>query len=366
MNPAARRYLLMVLALAAVAVQARAKWVPEGPRVAAEVTDGEIRISGKGGFPCWIRSDQEYEDFRMSLDYRLAQWAEAAVYLRAPREGRPGRSGLAIVLAHDFHNEVTPYVTGAIRGVRRPDTALPESWGKWHRLEIELTGDRLRAAIDGRTVQDVDLAEDPELRLRLKRGYIGFPDLGSAWTVRNVRIEDHGRRHKFVELFDGRTFDGWDLRGGADWVIRDGVIRTSNGHGVYYAPGTFGDFEFTALVRSHQRANGGVFLRGSPRGYRGFEVQIYSPPNAVYPTGSIYNHVRSGSSVDYEAQWFLMQVIVEGRNCLVRLDGKTVAQTTRLPDGAPTAGRIGLQMHTDGGASIEWRDLRVRPLPVSR
>jgi 3-keto-disaccharide hydrolase len=361
MNTDGHRWAGLLLVLGILAGGLHAEWVAEGPRRSAEVDGGEIRISGKGGFPCWMRTEREYEDFKLEFEYKLAQWAEGAVYLRAPRAGRPGRAGLAVVLTHDFHKQVTPYVTGAIRGVRAPAVGLPESWGKWQRVEIELSGDRLQAKIDGAVVQDVDLAADPELRLRLKRGYIGFPDLGYAWQVRNVKIEDLGGQHEFVQLFDGISLDGWDLKGGADWVIRDGVIRASNGHGVYYAPGEFEDFEFIALVRSHERANGGIFFRGGPEGFRGFEVQIYSPPNAVYPTGSIYNHVRSDSSVDYEEQWFLMQVIVKGRSCSVRLDGRTVAETDALAEAVPGKGRIGLQMHMDT-ASVEWRDLRIRPL----
>lgn len=159
-------------------------------------------------------------------------------------------------------------------------------------------------------------------------------------------------------LFDGISLGGRELKAGADWVTCGGVIRASNGHGVYYAPGEFGDFEFTALVRSHGRANGGIFFRGGLEGFRGFEVQIYSPPNAVCPAGSIYNQVRSNGSVDYEERWFLMQVMVKGRGCTVRLDGRTVAETGVLAGAVPDKGRIGPRMHMDT-APVEWCGLRV-------
>ena len=87
-------------------------------------------------------------------------------------------------------------------------------------------------------MQDVDLAADPELRLRLKRGFIGLPDNGHAYTLRNIVIEDYGGTHKFVEPFDGRSLDGWRLRGAGNWAIRDGAIVGANGHSILYAPGT--------------------------------------------------------------------------------------------------------------------------------
>ena len=335
-------------------------WVHEGPKHTFAISGNSIETSGAGGHPNWLRTDREFENFRLRFDYKLAEWAEAAVVLRAPRAGRPMRSGIAIMLAHDFHNQVTEHVTGAVVGVLKPRKALPESFEKWHGVDILLDGARLKVTIDGLVTQDIDIEGHPELRYRLKRGYIGFPDMDHAYKVRNVRVENLGGSAGFVEPFDGETLDGWDLRGGGEWAVKDGVIRGSNGHGILYAPGEFQDFELTTLVRSHNRVNGGVFLRGKAQGQpRGFEIQIHSPPDSVYPTGSIYKVARSRISADYEERWFLLQVRVEGARCMVRLDGETVAETDALPVLAP--GRIGLQIHKEN-ASVEFRDIRVRPL----
>ena len=216
----------------------------------------------------------------------------------------------------------------------------------------------MRAEIDGILVQDLDLASEPKLEHRLRLGFIGFPDMGGAYSLRNITVEDLGPGAPYTDLFDGRTLEGWELRGGGKWSVRDGVIVGANGHGVLYGPVRIaGDFEFTALVRTHDRVNGGVFFRGSPdpKLSRGFEIQIYSPVDAVYPTGSIYGIERAGTAAEYEGQWFVMQVIARGKRCTVRLNGETVAASDRIPTGA---GRIGLQIHSDN-ARVEFRDLRV-------
>ena len=83
---------------------------------------------------------------------------------------------------------------------------------------------------------------------------------------------------------------------------------------------------------------------------------------AVYPTGSIYGRVRSRVQADYEERWFLLQVIVTGRACIVRLDGNTVAEG-EIDSVVP--GQIGLQIHSVD-SSVEFRDLRVWPLPLLR
>jgi hypothetical protein len=237
------------------------------------------------------------------------------------------------------------------------------TYDAWHSAVVELRAEHLRASINRATVQDVDLAADPELRLRLKRGFIGLPDYGHAYTLCNIVIEDYGGTHKFVEPFDGRSLDGWRLRGAGNWAIRDGAIVGANGHSILYAPGTFRDFELSALVRSHNRVNAGIFLRGSPdeKQHRGFEVQIYSPVDSVYPTGSVYGYDRARVTADYEERWFNMQILVCSSECLVRVDGDTVARYDKLPPSLPSAGQIGLQIHMDG-ASLEFRDPRVRSL----
>jgi hypothetical protein len=288
------------------------------------------------------------------------------VLLRAPLAGRPSQSGIAIYLAHDYHELVNSYTTGGVAGAQAPLRTIAPDYDVWHKAENLLDGGRLRAAVDGVVVQDLDLGAHPGLMYRLKRGYIGFQALGYQYRLRNIQLEDLGARHTFVELFAG-TLSGWSLRGGGSWIVRDGAMLGSNGHGILYAPPAFQDFGLTALVRSRDRVNSGIFLRGAPAGkQRGFEVQIYSPIDAVYPTGSIYGIERAALMTDaWEGRWFHMQILVEGRRCIVRLDGATVAETDRLPESYDAPGRIGLQIHKEG-AAVEFKALRVRPRSIAR
>jgi hypothetical protein len=337
-------------------------WVVEGPHRTFEVERGQIAVTGKGNEPNWLHTLHEYENFRLHFEYRLAQWGEAAVMLRAPRYGRPMQAGVSLYLAHDYHTNAALWSTGAIPGVRAPIHPPKPSFEEWHAVDVSLEGDRFTSSVDGTVVQDSSLAEDKELKYRLKKGFIEFPDLGYKYWLRNIRLEDLGGRTKFVEPL-GSTLDEWDLRGSGAWQVRDGVLSAWSGDGVLYAPGEYRDFEFSLLVRPHDHVNSGVFLRGSPelKLSRGFEVQIYSGVDSVYPTGSIYNLARSNITADYEERWFLMQIVVEGSRCAVRVDGVTVAETERLPESLPKQGRIGLQFHS-AGAWVEFRDMRVRPL----
>ena len=352
----------MLLLLAAVPLFNGANlagWVQEGPRPSFFVAEKEIRTSGRGHAGNWLRSAGEYENFRLKFEYKLAQWAEAAIILRAPRTDRPQGGGITLMLAHDFHKETTPWVTGALAGWKAPLAPKPPGWGAWHKVEIELRGQHLKAAIDGLAVQDASLDEKPFLR----RGYLGFPDMGHAYALRHIEIEDLGRPTRILELTNGRDLSDWHKRGDSgEWSYAEGVVAGANGHSILYAPGIFTDFEFSAAVRSHARTNSGVFLRGQPAGAnRGFEVQIYSPVDAVYPTGSIYGMKRSRLTADLEGRWFLLQARVEGRRARVWVNGEPAAEVDSLPEQYLAPGRAGLQIHMED-TRVEFRDLRVRPL----
>ena len=262
-------------------------WVAEGPQPFFKAKAGVLRVTGRGHVPNWLRTEREYEDFHLSLDYNLDEWAEAAVILRAARSERPQHTGISIMLAHDFHHEITPWITGAVMGAVPPKIGLPPSWNTWHHLEIDLRGMRLQASLDGVTVQDLDMAGVPALANRLRRGFIGFPDMGYGYEVRKLQIEDLGRPTKYVDLQPGDALAGWDQRGDSGISVSDsGVLSGAYGHSILYAPPVVKDFELTTVVRSHDRVNSGIFLRGDEKGERrGFEIQIYSPVDAVYPDG---------------------------------------------------------------------------------
>jgi hypothetical protein len=354
--------LLLLLAawLALFDGQSLKGWDHTGPRPSFAAVNGTLRTSGRAHAGNWIHTSREYEDFRLRFEYKLDQWAEAAVVLRAARSQRPQHTGITLVLAHDFHNETTPWITGAIMGVRPPGVTFAASFDRWHKVEIELRGSAFKASIDGAVVQDLDLQSVPELRHRLRRGVIGFPDMGHPYCLRNVEIEDLGSPTQFVEL---DNIDGWARRGASgEWRAHGGVIEAYNGDSILYAPPVFQDFELTAAVRTHSRVNSGIFLRGQPEGpNRGFEVQIYSPVDAVYQTGSIYGRSRSALEADLEEQWFLLQIRVQGSRCTVWIDGREVADFAELPPELRRPGRIGLQLHSPD-ARVEFRDLRVRGL----
>jgi hypothetical protein len=320
------------------------------------ISPDALQCSGKENSRNWVRTAREYGDVRVRFEYKLAQWAEAVVVLRAHAVGRATLTGIPVQLAHDFHGKTSRHVTGAIVGVREPARFLGPSFGEWHKAEIAAVGERVTVRIDG------ELVNDAVVPGRHAAGHIGFLDLGHAYSVRGISIEDLGGAGAYEPLFNGRDMKGWELRDAGTWAVSEGRIVGENGHGIYYAPGSFSDFELLAVVKSVGHVNAGLFLRGAPdkKQNRGFEVQIYSVPDGVYPTGSIYGQTRGDLVEDHDGRWALLRIRVERGMVTTWVDGRLTAQGP-VPDGAPAAGRVGLQIHLEN-ARIECKELRIRRL----
>jgi hypothetical protein len=297
--------------------------------------------------PGWT-SEREYANVQVTFEYKLAQWAEAAFVLRTPSIGRPVQQGVAVFLAHDFHRRPGLYTTGALAGRQAPLQLLPPSFDQWHKLDITLNGNHLTVLQDGELLQRATLPHQ-----LLLPGHLHFADLLHQYEVRNFSVR---------ELPDTTTFlkqwKPWRLRDGGSWQTGPDWATGADGHGIQYAAPLLSNFLFAAEIKSSTNANGGIFLRGHPvkDRHRGFEVQIYSPLDSVFPTGSIYGIERSRIASSTAGRWFYLQILVIGRECRVWVDGVEVAHTTQLPE-IPTLGQIGLQIHMDK-AQIEWRRLR--------
>jgi hypothetical protein len=340
----------------AVFALALLSWLQPGQSFTTEPAALECR--GSENSRNWIRTRAEYGDLRLRFDYRLAQWAEAIVVLRAHADGRPTLTGIPIQFAHDFHNKPGLHVTGAVAGLRAPEKSLPPSFDLWHSVDITLRGDRVSVRIDNELVNETTVPD------RHASGHIGFLDLGHAYSIRSIRVDDLGTPRAYQPLFNGRDLAGWQLRDAGAWSINAGVLIAANGHGIHYAPGEFTDFDLLAVVRSVGHVNAGIFLRGQPdkSRLRGLEVQIYSPPDAVYPTGSIYGQTRADLVADHDGQWTLLRVRVHQGVVTTWVDGRLAARGP-VPPGVPASGRVGLQIHL-ANARIECRELRIRHIGV--
>lgn len=332
-------------------------WVAVGPTPESfRVSDGTLIVTGAGNQPNWLRSGKEYENFVLRFEYMTPGWCEAGVLLHAPLHGRQSTAGLKIHLRHDQVDEGARS-TGSIYDVLPPLVQAGRPAKEWNRMEIHLDWPKLRVTLNGQAIHDVDMQWNEKLRTRLRRGYIGFQDIGTAIHFRNIEIRELPATEQWSNLFNGRDLTGWTVSGPARWSVENGLIVGFDGDGYLISDRDYSDFEFQVFIRTSRRANGGIFTRWKSEKERGYEAQIYNFNEATNPTGSIYGIVPSVDPDSRDEEWFLMQIISRGSYQGIFINGRCVAESNRLT--VPDNGRIVLQMHARG-ARIEFMNPRVK------
>ena len=226
----------------------------------------------------------------------------------------------------------------------------------------------------------------------------------SRWLglVLAIALGQAGHAKDWVNLFDGKTFKGWEKRGGtAEFVVEDGVIL---GTGPKRSPNTFlctkkiySDFVLELEFKVDTALNSGVQIRGDVYGkdaevqkkggkkkkthqagrVRGYQVEIDPDMtrNRMW-TGGLYDEARRGWLADLSKnklardafkpeQWNHFRIQANGDQIKTWING---VHAVTLRDSMDTSGFIGLQVHGQGkdkgraGKQARWRNIRIKEL----
>jgi hypothetical protein len=182
----------------------------------------------------------------------------------------------------------------------------------------------------------------------------------------------------FVQLFDGKTFNGWKIAEPEtkSWRIEDGAL-VANGqpsHCFYVGDEMpFKDFEFKVDVMTEPGSNGGIYFhtkfqeKSWPKA--GFECQVNVSHTDWKKTGSLYDIANLGVTPAQDNKWWTQHIIVKGNKVTVKIDGKTVLEYNE-PSGAQpgkdfqrklSEGTFAFQAH-DPKSVVRYKNVRVKRL----
>jgi len=195
--------------------------------------------------------------------------------------------------------------------------------------------------------------------------------------------DEVGHDAPWTALFDGKSFDNFEIRGGKATYEIDGdeIVGTS----VPNTPNTFlctkrdySDFVLEYEFKVHPELNAGVQIRSqSLAEYKkgrvhGYQVEI--DPSRRGWTAGIYDESRRGwlNTLEFNTaaryafrqnEWNHIRVEAIGPSIRTWLNGVPAAD---LHDSMTLSGFIGLQVHGVGGRQdpvwIRWRNLRIKDL----
>jgi len=184
---------------------------------------------------------------------------------------------------------------------------------------------------------------------------------------------------RFVPLFDGKTFDGWEGDTEKSFRIEDGAIVG----GSLNAPVPRNEFLCTTrtyanfILRVECKvvdANGGVQFR-SQRVPDSAEVSGYQADmdNASRYWGCLYDESRRGMLVQLDAaeverlakpdDWNAYEIRCEGQRIRLFLNGEQTVDYTEADGNIPVQGAIGLQVHGGPPSETWYRNLTIAELP---
>ncbi len=162
-------------------------WIITGEQDGFRVKDGAIEWAKRGGET--IRTRDRYGNFILRIEWKIEKDGNSGIFLRAPRANRSSKIGMEFQLQGDHGKEPTKTSTGSIYSVVAPAKDATKPDDEWNTLEITLDGPKLKAVLNGEVIQDLNLDDDDELKVRLRRGFIGLQDHGRHVAFRNIRLK---------------------------------------------------------------------------------------------------------------------------------------------------------------------------------
>jgi hypothetical protein len=192
----------------------------------------------------------------------------------------------------------------------------------------------------------------------------------------------------WIELFDGRSLNGWKpSEHRSSWKVVDGALTADGPRSHLFYTGEvraadFRNFELAVDVTTKPECNSGIYFHtafqetGFPE--KGFEIQINNTARGDggylerKKTGSLYGIRNMYKQLVSDGEPFEIRVAVRGKNVQIRLNGQLLVDYVEpTPPVVPAGGEkqrfldhgtFALQCHNDGSRAA-YRKVRVRPLP---
>jgi len=205
-----------------------------------------------------------------------------------------------------------------------------------------------------------------------------------------------GQQGGWVELFDGKTLEGWVQKNGtATYRVVDGTIvgQTTEGspNSFLCSAKEYGDFALEFKVKVDERLNSGVQIRSLTKKLGEDEAQnakwgrVFGPQVEIEASGEagaeaayIYGEATGRGWLTPEdrliphkkfkdGEWNTFRVVAKGPRIQTWINGEPIED---LDDKAiyktHPRGFIGLQVHSIGERSgpfqVAWRDIRIKEL----
>lgn len=216
--------------------------------------------------------------------------------------------------------------------------------------------------------------------MSLRSIFLGSAVALAGFAAMTASAKDYGQ---WQPLFNGKNLDGWQHVGPGEFVIENGLLKTTGGMGLlWYTKEKISNSVVRVVFKVPDPASGnsGIFIRIPTEPTepwmpvnKGYEVQIDFKENDYHRTGVLYSLTKAMASPQPK-EWNTMEITLTDDRTVVTLNGEKI---TDYKEGDPVpekkassepdrgkraaAGYIGLQNHNDKDVVL-FRDISIRKL----
>ena len=151
-----------------------------------QLKDGVLHLYGckDSGLRYAGYTAEEFGDFDLHVEFKVAKGANSGVFLRAQPEGAPYR-GFEIQVLDDFGTPPDKNSCGSVYDVVTPMFNMSRPTGEWNSFDISVQGGKVIVVMNGWKVIDTDFALMTKPIGKFKVPYSGMPAKGS------ITLQDH-------------------------------------------------------------------------------------------------------------------------------------------------------------------------------
>jgi hypothetical protein len=179
-------------------------WTPVGGGAGQDWVVRDGCLVSRGKHHSWLRSNREYGDFRLELDYQVSDGANSGVYVHVPADGNHHRdnaslpsAGFEIQILDDHsprYARLKDYqYSASLYDIVGASPRVSKRAGEWNTLVIQCAQGCVVVIHNGVRVVDAKPEQFPLLSLRNRRGYIGLQSHNGTVKFRNIRIESDAK-----------------------------------------------------------------------------------------------------------------------------------------------------------------------------
>lgn len=176
-----------------------------------------------------------------------------------------------------------------------------------------------------------------------------------------------------IDLFDGKSLNGWHSTGSARWSAEGGELIGRQGAageaGDLFTNGKWANFDVELEWKMKFPGNSGIWFRYvSPK--EAYQADIIDEPRypgvysgSLYCAGKMFIAENKDASTVSKDGWNRMRIRASGGEITIWQNGKEVIRTQDSTFGKP--GSVGIQVHPGkdfDGMEIRVKNIRLRPL----